>query len=132
MRSPRKKPTAAKLRNWLYFVALFGCLIQPASADPWNSPEECYNAHIRSADGWYPLPSRGDDPTQLMKHCMYEFKAKRCSFMCEVPRIGWLFAVQAPAHQREARIRAYFKGAELQRTACDIITRLFKGCPQEE
>jgi hypothetical protein len=90
---------------------------QAEGSHTWNSPQECYNAHIRLADGWYPLPSQGDDPRALMKHCEYEFKAKRCNFTCEVQRVSWEVAVlYVPAHQHAANLRRYFKQAERARS----------------
>lgn len=116
-----------------YSIIALLLLISEADArqewSKWNSPEECFSAHLRLAEGRYPLPH--DDTMLLKYHCEYEYKARKCNFVCEVPRVGWEFAIFAPRDKREARLRMYFRSAQRKRTSCDIITRVTDGCPKE-
>jgi hypothetical protein len=95
-----------RMKKYLTAVALLP-LIAPyaANADPWKSPQECYNDHIRYAEGAY--PQEGDDPSELRAYCQSAYEAKKCNFMCEVTRVYWDFAINAPKAQRHARVQGY-------------------------
>jgi hypothetical protein len=118
------------LRDVLGGSILAFTLLTSVAHAQWSSPGECYAAHLRSAAGRYPLP--GDNISFLMNHCEYEYKSNGCNFRCEPIRVGWELAVLLdPGRQRDIYMRLYFKGAQLKRTSCDIITRITKGCPTE-
>src|SRR5262249_23765437 len=86
--------------NWESLSTIRG---EPA----WTTPQECYAAHVRNAQGSYPV--RGDDPEDLRDFCRKVANTKKvCGFDCEVTRVNWEFAITAPDHQRAARLRAYF------------------------
>ena len=117
----------------IYSIFILLLLISSANAQQdhykWSSPSACVAAHLRLAQGRYPLPQ--DDTKLLMLHCEHEYKAERCNFLCDVSKVGWEFAISAPQRLRDARILLYFKEAQRRRTSCSIVTRLTKGCPDE-
>jgi hypothetical protein len=119
------------LRDVLGGSILAFTLLTSVTHAQWSSPGECYAAHLRLAAGRYPRP--GDDISSLLKHCEYEYKSKAaCALTCEGVRLLWELAVgEPPSRQREIYMPTYFKSAQLTRTACDIFTRIAKGCPTE-
>ena len=92
-----------------YFAAAAALLFstQIASAEPWKSPEECFNDHIRYAAGAYPQLGSTDDPAELYAYCVKAYKAKECNFECLTTRVNWDFATGYPKATRHARVQAY-------------------------
>ena len=100
-------------------------VIGQAEPNRWNSVQECYSAHIRLADGAYPL--QGDDPAELMDHCRRMVEKSKCNFACLATQVPWEFAVKAPASQREARVRGFFEKSKAP-PPCGLFTKLFGEC----
>ncbi len=50
-------------------------------------------------------PSPSLDKLELAQLSRHE--AKKCNFMCEVTRVGWDFAINAPKAKRHARVQGY-------------------------
>ena len=92
-----------------------------ADAGSWESPQQCYAAHMRFADGDYPLSS--DDPSELREYCEKVYKYDgACDFTCQRTRIEWQFAIawiypgwleklvgSTARSMRDARVKAYFR-----------------------
>jgi hypothetical protein len=76
-------------------------------ASKWTSASECYQSYVRESEGSYPAP--GDDTNELVQHCKRAVERALCNFRCSVTLTNWTFATSAPASQREARLKAFFR-----------------------
>jgi hypothetical protein len=96
------------VRSVLFGAAALALTVTAASADDsshWQSPQECYDTHIRLANGGYPRPS--DHPSDLREYCEKAYAQKKCNFTCMPSRVNWEF-VFLDEGKRFARLDAYF------------------------
>ena len=78
----------------------------------WKSAQQCYDEHIKLADGDYPLS--GDDTSKLMVYCEKVYKI--CDFSSEPSRINWkFFIVMPPRDRRDQWLDQYFSSTQLCR-----------------
>jgi hypothetical protein len=73
----------------LTLAALFaGSLTAFAQSDgsKWATADQCYGAHMRLAGGDYPLA--GDNPSELLDHCIRAVERGWCIFACAEPRLS--------------------------------------------
>ena len=88
-------------------LLMSACNSEKRSASAWRSVEACYGSHIEIAEGAF-SPLNGDRPADLLKYCEWAFARGKSDFSAMVPRTQWLFAVQGPMSQRQARLDKYF------------------------
>jgi hypothetical protein len=90
-----------------YLIApVLALLSQNAFAEPWESPQQCYDDHIQMAKGAYPLP--GDDPSELRAYCEKAYKMKKCNFTCDTTRAKWNYSLNVSPRKRGISLRGYF------------------------
>ena len=119
----------ASMFRFLRGIALIVAMILncgAAVAEPWNSVQQCYNMHIRVADGAYPQRDQGDDPSELREYCERAYKAKSSSFSGRDSGIHWVVACcMSNDRHRYARMRSYFG------KPCGFWKNLSGGCTAE-
>jgi hypothetical protein len=92
-------------------VVLYNLIPAWEPKSDWKSPQQCYDEHIRWADGMYPL--KGDDSSKLKAYCerMYHYN-RACDFRCEPNQLDWKFFTTYPGggDRREEYLDVYFSG----------------------
>lgn len=80
---------------------------QSVTIHTWASPKECYDEHIRVAEGAFTTENE-DNPCDLIRHCEWAFETGAYDLSDMAQNVRWEFAVKMGPDHRKERIAAYF------------------------